>query len=91
MGVIWQRDVIARPKYLMSKPAGSCGAHLLLFTKKQNLFPPALFPTKQRPNLPTSILGVCGLVPTANSSLQEQKTIKLEFVFSLLMAVVYIY
>lgn len=81
MAGIWQQGVIARLKYLMFKPAGKSGAQLLLTKHKTYLkFLPVLFPMNQRPNLPTSILGACGLVPTANSLRQEQKTIKLEFV-----------
>jgi hypothetical protein len=93
MAVIWQRGVIAPLKYLMFKPAGRSGAQFITFLTHYLNFFAVLFPMNQRPNLPTSISGVCGLVPTANSLRQEQKTIKLEFVlFSFfLMAVVYIY
>ena len=71
---------------------GKIWCAVLIHLKTYLIFFAVLFPMNQRQNLPTSILGVCGLVPTANSLRQEQKTIKLEFVlFSFLMAVVYIY
>ena len=84
MAVIWQRDVIAPRKYLMSKLVQKFGAQYfdsLFMSMLKHPNPPASLPMIQLQSLQTSISGVCGLVLTANSLLLELKTIKLEFVF----------
>ena len=48
MAVIWQRDVIARPKYLMSKPAGSCGTQFITLLNKPN-FPASVISDESTP------------------------------------------